>query len=226
VQRDDEIGRLFIAFNGLLSAINQREIALQQSERKLADILDHADSYVYLKDREGRYLYANRRVRTLFQRSMAQLSGLRDEEFFSSASVAMLRQHEQAVWQHGATLRVEEPTVDRRNGRAAIYQSVKLPLRGRPAKSTPCAGFPSISRNASRLKRRYALPPSPSKPRPASPCSISSCAFCASIRRLPTSRAGHKTSLRPARQHSALGTPAPGLLRSHVAHHPQGRRVP
>ncbi|WP_374361992.1 PAS domain S-box protein [Pseudoduganella danionis] len=129
VQRDDEIGRLFIAFNGLLSAINQREIALQQSERKLADILDHADSYVYLKDREGRYLYANRRVRTLFQRSMAQLSGLRDEEFFSSASVAMLRQHEQAVWQHGAALRVEEPTVDRRNGRAAIYQSVKLPLR-------------------------------------------------------------------------------------------------
>lgn len=129
IQRDDEIGRLFVAFNGLLAAINQREVALQQSERKLADILDHADSYVYLKDREGRYLYANRRVRTLFQRSMAQLAGQRDDEFFSSASVAILRQHEQAVWQYGATLRVEEPTVDRRNGRAVIYQSVKLPLR-------------------------------------------------------------------------------------------------
>lgn len=129
VQRDDEIGRLFIAFNGLLSAINQREAALQQSERKLADILDHAESYVYLKDRAGRYLYANRRVRTLFQCSLAQVASLRDEDFFSSASVAMLRQHEQAVWQHGATLRLEEPTVDRRNGRAVIYQSVKLPLR-------------------------------------------------------------------------------------------------
>ena len=129
VQRDDEIGRLFIAFNGLLSAINQREAALQQSERKLADILDHAESYVYLKDREGRYLYANRRVRTLFQCSLAQVSSLRDEDFFNPASVAMIRQHEQAVWQHGATLRVEEPTVDRRNGRAVIYQSVKLPLR-------------------------------------------------------------------------------------------------
>lgn len=78
IERDDEIGQLITAFNGLLQAINRREAALYQSERKLSDILEHADSFVYLKDRDGRYLYANRPVRELFNVTMEQLIGSHD----------------------------------------------------------------------------------------------------------------------------------------------------
>lgn len=129
IQRNDEIGQLITAFNGLLQAINRREAALYQSERKLSDILEHADSYIYLKDRDGRYLYANRPVRELFDVSMEQMIGSDDTSYFDPATAAALHQRELPVWQHGSTLRLEEHTVGRRDGRHAVYQSVKLPLR-------------------------------------------------------------------------------------------------
>ncbi|MFA9216020.1 MAG: PAS domain S-box protein [Sphingomonadaceae bacterium] len=123
-----EIGALIDAFNQLLATASQREAALQQSERTLFDILEHADGYVYLKDRAGRYLFANRPVRTLFGRSMADIIGHDDSLFFDAATVAALQRTEAPVWEQGQTVRTEE-TTHNQHGVAAIYQSVKLPLR-------------------------------------------------------------------------------------------------
>lgn len=123
-----EIGALIAAFNQLLATVGQREAALQQSERTLFDILEHADGYIYLKDRDGRYLFANRPVRTLFGRAMADIIGRDDSMFFDADTAARLYRIERPVWEQGQTVRCEETTVNQR-GERAIYQVVKLPLR-------------------------------------------------------------------------------------------------
>lgn len=129
IAKPDEIGLLIAGFNRVLATSVQRENALRLSERKLSDILEHADAYIYLKDIQGRYLFANRPVRELFGVALEGLVGQSDEQFFDGATVEQLRRNERPVLQEGKTLRKEETTRNLRDGRISTYLSVKLPLR-------------------------------------------------------------------------------------------------
>jgi PAS domain S-box-containing protein len=129
VWRQDEIGQLIAAFNRLLETLGQREEALSRSERKLSDILEHTDAFIYLKDTAGRYLFANRAVRTLFGVTMEQLVGQSDEHFFDQATLAQLKRDDRAVLDEGVTLKTDNVLRDLGRGRWATYTSTKLPLR-------------------------------------------------------------------------------------------------
>ncbi|WP_315983752.1 PAS domain-containing protein [Aliamphritea spongicola] len=52
-----------------------------ESEYKLRTILDNVDAYIYLKDTEGRYLFANKAVRELWRAAMEDIIGSPDERF-------------------------------------------------------------------------------------------------------------------------------------------------
>lgn len=103
--------------------------ALRQSEEKLRTILDGVDAYIYLKDTEGRYLFANRMVRELWHAEMDDIIGFGDDKFFDAKTAANIRHNDQRVLVGGETLRAEETDTLTDTGQSATYLSVKLPLR-------------------------------------------------------------------------------------------------
>ncbi len=125
----DEAARLGDAVNAMLDALASRAEELRASETRHATILDNVSACIYLKDIEGRYLYANRPVRELFKCSLDELVGNDDSRFFDAATVEQIRQNDARALRDGETIRTEEDNVDLLSGRHTIYWTVKLPLR-------------------------------------------------------------------------------------------------
>ncbi|MGZ8222980.1 MAG: EAL domain-containing protein [Methylobacter sp.] len=101
---------------------------LQEAERKHSEILESVDAYIYLKDTQGRYLFANRPVRELFGAPMEAIVGQGDEKFFDAGTAAKLRVNDCQVLQNGETLKTEETNFNLKDGSTSTYLSVKLPL--------------------------------------------------------------------------------------------------
>ncbi|TRW96092.1 EAL domain-containing protein [Candidatus Methylobacter oryzae] len=116
--------KLEAAHQALLSKKQQ----LQEAERKHSDILESVNSYIYLKDTEGRYLFANRPVRELFGMSMDEIVGQGDEKFFDAETTEKLRTNDRQVLENRETLNIEETNLNLKDGQISTYLTVKLPL--------------------------------------------------------------------------------------------------
>lgn len=110
-------------------ALQVQAESLRESEDKLATILDSVEAYIYIKDRDYRYLYANRRVCELFGRELEGVVGKSDEDFFDMQTAANLRKNDTPVIEQGERVALEEvnTTLDGKVERA--FLSIKLPLR-------------------------------------------------------------------------------------------------
>jgi diguanylate cyclase (GGDEF)-like protein/PAS domain S-box-containing protein len=102
---------------------------LAASETKLSTILDSVDAYIYLKDRQGRYLFANRRLRDLWQFEMDDIVGAGDERFYDERTAAIMRASAMRVLEAGEMVRTEESHADQVTGKTLTLLSTKLPLR-------------------------------------------------------------------------------------------------
>lgn len=111
-----------------ISARKHMESALRENEQKLSNILNNVSACVYLKDKQGRYLYANRAVHELWHANEAEILGFGDESFFDAESVARIREHDNRVLINGETLKIEETNLLQKTGKPATYWSTKLPL--------------------------------------------------------------------------------------------------
>ncbi|MDO9161951.1 MAG: EAL domain-containing protein [Methylococcaceae bacterium] len=109
--------------------VKQQTQQLQESEHKLTVILENVEACIYLKDRQGRYLYANRQVRKLFAASMNEIVGQRDERFFDDKTAEKLHLNDRLVLEDGLTLRTEETNRNTHDNHTSTYLSIKLPLR-------------------------------------------------------------------------------------------------
>ena len=103
---------------------------LRTNESKLNTILDNVESFIYIKDTEHRYQYANRQVRQLFGRQMDDIVGRTDEDFFDTATADRLHVNDRRVLRDGERVAAEETNVNRTTGDTATYLSVKIPLYG------------------------------------------------------------------------------------------------
>ncbi len=99
------------------------------SERKLSAILESVDACIYLKDCRGRYFFANRSARAMWQLEMEDIAGLGDEMIFDAETVAIIRRSDRRVLEEGETIRSEEAIAFSGNGKKAVFQTTKLPLR-------------------------------------------------------------------------------------------------
>lgn len=129
IMRHDEIGNLLNSFNQLLEVLSQREAAIRNNEQKLTTILDNVNADIFLKDTEGRYLFANRHTREFFGKSMEDIVGKTDEAFFDAASAAQIRSNDHQVLVEGRTVRTEESNLRTVDGEPKTFLTVKLPLR-------------------------------------------------------------------------------------------------
>ncbi len=112
-----------------ISERHRAEAELRDSEARLRTILDGVDAYIYLKDTQGRYLFANAAVRALWRVELADIIGRDDAQFFDAATARNIRQNDLRVLQRGEVVRAEETNTVAHDGRTRSYISVKLPLR-------------------------------------------------------------------------------------------------
>jgi diguanylate cyclase (GGDEF)-like protein/PAS domain S-box-containing protein len=96
-------------------------------DEQLRLALDHVPAYVFIKDGQGRYLYANRALLERFGRSEDELPGLTDAELFSPATVERFREVDLRVLAGEHTQ--GEVVVDGLDGTRRVYWEVKTPLQ-------------------------------------------------------------------------------------------------
>ncbi len=128
VARPDEIGQLINGFNRLLETLAQREQALKLSEHKLSTILDNVDAFIYLKDPQSRYQFANRPMLQALGLTMEDIRGQADANFVDADTVVQLRRHDRQALEEGKIVRSEETVRRLKGGHSSTYLSVKIPL--------------------------------------------------------------------------------------------------
>jgi PAS domain S-box-containing protein len=92
----------------------------------LQQILDHATAVVYVKNRDGRYQFANRLFLELFRRSASEVIGHADAEIFPPEITANLHRNDALVFERNAPVEFEEQ-VPHQDG-THTYLSLKFPL--------------------------------------------------------------------------------------------------
>jgi diguanylate cyclase (GGDEF)-like protein/PAS domain S-box-containing protein len=102
--------------------------ALKDSEKLLSDILENVPAYIYTKDTQGRYLFANRLLRERFDAPMEEIVGYDDHKFFDADTAENMRKDDLRVLQKGETIQTEETSFNILTGVAEVFLSVKLPL--------------------------------------------------------------------------------------------------
>ncbi|MSP27002.1 MAG: EAL domain-containing protein [Methylococcales bacterium] len=107
----------------------QVEQQLRDSENKLNTILDNVEAYIYIKDKDYRYQYANRLVRELFKQPLDAIIGKTDSDFFDSDTAANLHINDSRVIEQGERIAREEVNVSEDGSRCTAYLTVKQPLR-------------------------------------------------------------------------------------------------
>jgi diguanylate cyclase (GGDEF)-like protein/PAS domain S-box-containing protein len=122
------------------------------SQKALLDtVLGHIDAHVYMKDRQGRYVYVNPPVAAQFGRPIEQILGHTDRELLPPGEAEALTGGDTQVFDQGGTLTLEEHLRDP-DGQERLFLSEKLLLQ-RPGQDDCLIGF---SKDVTEARRRAA----------------------------------------------------------------------
>ncbi len=105
-----------------------KKLIAQESEERLATILDSVEAFIYIKDTDYQYQYANKKLRDLFGKSMEEIVNKDDFEFFDNATALHLRENDKQVIEYGKRLAEEEVNTGKDGLITTAFVSVKLPL--------------------------------------------------------------------------------------------------
>ena len=112
-----------------VTALKQAELGLQNAlgaSERFREALDHVNAFVYMKDCESRYLYANRCTLELFGCSTRDLMGAPDERFFPPEAVRRIREIDLRVMAGENT--AEEIEAIMPDGLRHVYWQVQSPI--------------------------------------------------------------------------------------------------
>lgn len=108
----------------------------------LQEILDSAPDLVFVKDRNGRYLFLNSAAAHVKGRPAAEVIGRDDTDFFPAEFASMLQRNDRSIMVGGEAVEfIEKPVVD---GVARTFVSKKAPFRDASGR---VAGIIGISRD-------------------------------------------------------------------------------
>jgi diguanylate cyclase (GGDEF)-like protein/PAS domain S-box-containing protein len=120
--------RLLVVWNDISREKQARaelEATMAEASR-FREALDHVSAYVYMKDREHRYIYANRPTLELFGTTLDELIGSRDSRFLPPAAADRVEQIDDQVLTGKST--EEEVVVDDGAREKRILWEVNAPL--------------------------------------------------------------------------------------------------
>ncbi|WP_052379859.1 MULTISPECIES: diguanylate cyclase [unclassified Pseudoalteromonas] len=101
---------------------------LQKQLRLLENMLTNVGAFIYAKDLNGCYVYANQAVLDLFNRPLNEVLGKDDSHFFDLPLSKQLKVNDNKVMTDGVTTENEETNVIKETGQTHIYRTVKKPL--------------------------------------------------------------------------------------------------
>lgn len=93
----------------------------------LITVLNDVGAYIYMKDLEGNYTYANKLVLKLFNTDLSNLVGKNDSYFFNLELANELIKNDKRVF-NGEVLETVEKNVIKETNEVRYYQTVKKPL--------------------------------------------------------------------------------------------------
>jgi len=121
---------LLFGWNVLLRRQVRNRTQLLMAEREqLSAIVDGVGGYIYIKDRDYRYRFANRMTCELFGRPPEKVLGCEDAAFFDAESATRLRENDRRVIERGESLREVENRLAVVGGEIRSYLAVKVPMR-------------------------------------------------------------------------------------------------
>ncbi len=107
--------------------VEERTQALQKSETRLRAILETTSSVIYLKDREGVYLSANRQYLDSFNLTEEEILGKSDRDIFPKEIADSMVKNDHKVLETQSVLNFEEQAIVA-DGSRRTYISTKAPL--------------------------------------------------------------------------------------------------
>ncbi|MDT8445752.1 MAG: PAS domain-containing protein [bacterium] len=140
--------------NDKLTDAQQEIKQLKALNLQLQTTLDHVGAYVFTKDREGRYSYANKMVCDLFGAPLEEVIGKKDEQFFDLEVSDELRKNDRLVLDRGESLETEETNVIATTGERRTYWSVKVPFFDEQGKITGMCGISTDITERLKLQRK------------------------------------------------------------------------
>jgi PAS domain S-box-containing protein len=99
----------------------------QLLDHQFETVVDQIGEPVFLKDREGRYVYVNGVAAELFEASKEALVGKSDADLFDADEAAAIRADDETVIESGESITVERSHTYRERGR--VWRTTKHPYR-------------------------------------------------------------------------------------------------
>ncbi|MGH9829306.1 MAG: PAS domain S-box protein, partial [Blastocatellia bacterium] len=93
---------------GLYRDIEEREAILRESEARLHAFFGNSPNVIFLKDRQGRYLYVNNEFNRAYKIAGKQVEGKTDEELFPGEQAAEFHATDQKVLDAAIAMEFEE----------------------------------------------------------------------------------------------------------------------
>ncbi|MBN2393473.1 MAG: PAS domain-containing protein [Anaerolineae bacterium] len=154
----DREGNIIGTF-GISTDITERktaEIQLAQERNLLRTLIDNLPDYIYIKDRQSRFLINNiAHLRVLGAQTQEEVIGKGDFDMFPHELAIQYYTDEQKLMETGETLiDREEPVMDQMTGESLWVSSTKVPLRDADGTIT---GFVGLTRDITERKRTEAL---------------------------------------------------------------------
>jgi PAS domain S-box-containing protein len=116
------------------------EDRLRESEERFAQFMRHLPGLAWIKNAEGRYLYANDAAEVAFGSRLAELKGKTDQELFPLETAAEFTMNDQRALASGSGIQAIE-TLKHSDG--AVRHSIvsKFPVPGRDGKENTIGGI-------------------------------------------------------------------------------------
>jgi PAS domain S-box-containing protein len=118
-----------LVFTQDITERRQAEQALHASEARFRAFMDHSPLLAFMKDQEGRYVYANRPWELHTNRTQADWSGKTDDDLWPVDMAAVCRESDRQVRERHELVQDVELMPDR-NGEKRWWQVVKFPIVG------------------------------------------------------------------------------------------------
>ena len=94
----------------------------------LKELMNEVGAYIFTKDLNGCYLYANKLVLDLFQCSLESIIGKDDSQFFDLSTFNDLQENDRLVIEEGLAIEKEETNIVKATGEKRVYWTIKKPL--------------------------------------------------------------------------------------------------
>ncbi len=94
----------------------------------LETVVDESETYIFMKDTRGRYVYVNTNVQNLFDTLAENIVGRDDSNFFNLETSNELKVNDRRVIDDGETIEQEEANTIKHSGEKRSYWTVKKPV--------------------------------------------------------------------------------------------------